>query len=138
MIFTEYLESVENTEQEPRLIELISKHKNDFAQAARVPLAGKPINALIALGDCGSIEAFKKSEFYRDIEGWDVYINLDSGHISMYPGAKTRKKIFKALAIVGVGAFSLWLYRGYRRKHAKWPLPLNARQINSWIGSRFS
>jgi len=111
MLFTEYLDSVENTDKEARLFEEINKLKSDLEQATSVPVVGKLITSLIALGDSGSIEAFKQTEHYHSFEGWDVLIDLDKGIFSIYPGAEFRKKIFGVLAVIGVVVFFVWLYR---------------------------
>lgn len=125
MLLTEFLDSAANTEQEARLFEELAKIddlaniKDGLAQATKIPFVGKLIKALVALYDYGSIEAFKQSEYYPDIEGWDCYIDLDKGHISIYPGAEQRKKIFKVMAIIGAGLLFLWLCRRYRRRNKK-------------------
>ncbi|MCL2217574.1 MAG: hypothetical protein FWB91_11235 [Defluviitaleaceae bacterium] len=119
MLFTEYLDSVENTDDEARLLEEIAKFKDDLAQAVSVPLVGKIVRAIAALGELGSIEAFKQSEHYHYIEGWDASIDLDKGMFSLYPGAEQRKTILKILAFIGAGIFFLWLFcKCKRRKKA--------------------
>jgi len=119
MLFTAYLDSVENTEEEARFVEELSTTKEHLAQAARAPVVGKLMRALVALSDCGSIEAFMQTEYYGDIEGWDCYIDLDAGYLGIYPGAVMRKKIFGIFACICVGLFLLWLCRRCCRKKAK-------------------
>jgi len=119
MLFTEYLDSVENTEQETRFFEELAKTRDDLSQAVDVPIVGKLIKALVTLSDLGSITEFKQTGHYHSIEGWDISINLETGNFSIYPGAEHRKKIFKVLAAIGIGLFLLWLCRRYRRRNKK-------------------
>ncbi|MCL2575974.1 MAG: hypothetical protein FWE33_06030 [Defluviitaleaceae bacterium] len=114
MLFTEYLDSVENTEQETRLLEEIAKIEGDLAQAARIPVVGKGITALLALGELG-IEEFKQSGHYDNIKGLDIAIDLDKGVFAIYPGAVMRRKIFTVAGIVAAVLFGLWLWRRSRR-----------------------
>jgi len=118
MLFTDYLDSVENTDQEARFFEELAKVKDDLAQATSVPIVGKLIRALVALEECGSVEVFKETGHYQCIEGWDISIDLDSGQFSIYPGAEHRKKILMVLALIGAGLFFLWLCRRHCRKRA--------------------
>ena len=117
MLFTEFLDSVANTEQEARFFEELAKVKDELAQAARAPFVGKMIRALVALSDYGSIEVFKHSEHYPNIEGWDADINFETGAFSIYPGAEQRKTIFKVMVCIGVGLFLLWLCRRCCRRN---------------------
>jgi len=119
MLFTEFLDSAANTENEARFFEELAKVKDELAQATRVPVVGKLIRALVVLGDYGSIEVFKESVHYPDIEGWDCYINFDKGHFSIYPGAEQRKKILMVLACIGAGLFFFWLCRRCCRRKKK-------------------
>ena len=119
MLFTDFLDSAANTEQEARFFEELAKVKDDLAQAANIPFVGKLIRALVALGDYGSIEVFKHSQHYPSIEGWDIDINFDTGHFSIYPGAEQRKKIFAVLACIGAGLVFLWLCRKWCRRNKK-------------------
>jgi len=119
MLFTDFLDSAENTEQETRFFEELAKVMDDLAQATQAPVVGKLIKALIALSEYGNIEAFKQSEHYPSIEGWDIHFNPDTGNFSIYPGKEQRKKIFTVLAIIGAGLFFLWLFFRCRRKNKK-------------------
>ena len=109
MLLTEYLDSVQNTEQEARLLEELAKLKVYLEQGTGVPIVGKLVKAIVAFIDLGSIEAFKQSEHYRNIQGWDIKIDLDKGQFSIYPGSEQRKKVLLVLAGIAVGIFLLWL-----------------------------
>ena len=116
MLLTEFLDSAQNTEQEARLFEVLIPIKNEIAKLTGVPVVGKLFSALVALCDLESIEAFKQSEHYQNIKGWDVSANLEKGLFSVYPGAESRRKIFKALALIGTAVFLLCLWRRICRR----------------------
>jgi len=117
MLFTDYLDSVANTEDEARFFEELAKLTADFKEVTQVPVVGKLFAAIVALSDCESIDEFKESGHYQDIEGWDISINLDTGLFAIYPGAAMRKKALGFLAFVCVGIFLLWLWRRCCRKN---------------------
>jgi len=117
MLFTEYLEEVKGTEDEGLLIEKIAEIKEHLVEARQVPVAGKLIEALIALEECGSIEALQETHHIDAFEGWDAKIDFDSGHFSIYPGAQMRKKFFIIAGCVIAGIVLLViLIRKLRRK----------------------
>ena len=112
MLLTEYLNSIENTEQDQLFLQKLSEIKNDIGQAAKMPFIGKLIRALMAMGDSESIKEFKQSEHYENIAGFNITVSdLEKGHFSIYPGAAHGKKIAKVLAIAGAGLLLLWLCR---------------------------
>ena len=102
MIFSDYLDSIENTEQEQQLIEKFASVAADMEKATKVPLVGKKIGALIALGSAESIAAFRETEHYDRIKDWDVSINLETGSFSLSPSSEQKKKIVKIAVAAGV------------------------------------
>jgi len=119
MLFTEFLDSVANTEDEARFFEELDKVMEHLEQATNIPVVGKLIKAIAVLGELRSIEAFKETEHYQSIEGWDIYVDLDKGLLSIYPGAEQRKKIFTVMACIAAGIFLLWLCIKCCRKKMK-------------------
>jgi len=114
MIFSEYLDSVENTEQESKLIEQLGMIKDGAAWVVRIPLIGKSINALIALADSENIEAFKQSEHYSYLKDWNVTVfDHESAAISISPSDKIKGKIAKVLVLVGAAMLLMWLCRKF-------------------------
>jgi hypothetical protein len=120
MLFTEFLDSIQGTEQEARFLEVLAKIRNEIKQVTRVPFVGKLFEALVALDGYASIAAFKQDECYENVQGWDVSVNLDKGLFSIYPGAEMREKIFKFIAIVGAVKLLLWLWIRSRRRKEQW------------------
>jgi len=117
MLLTQYLDSIANTQDEARFLQELEKIKGPFSQMSQVPLVGKMFTALAALGECESIEGFKESCHYGSLEGWDIYVNLDSGMFSIYPGPEQRKKLFKILGIAAAGLLVLGLLCSHMKNH---------------------
>jgi len=110
MLFTEYLESIEGTEQEDQFIEHVAKAREYFEH---MPI--KVIKAVAALGDYDSIADYKESEHYQNTFGWDVKVNLETGSLSIYPGAAKRKKALIVIVCIVVGIILLKkLFKGRR------------------------
>jgi len=107
MIFSDYLDSIENTEQEQQLLEQFAKNAADIQEGVNeAPFIGKIkiIGALLALGTAESIEAFRQSEYYEYLKDWEISVkDLEKGHFSLYPGAEQRKKIFAIAGAVVLG-----------------------------------
>ena len=116
MKFTEFLDNVENTEQEGELLAQIGKMENELAQATQIPVVGKTIKALLAINEVGSITEFKETEHYAALEGWDCKIDFEKGAFSLYPGAAMRKKALKIVVIVLVGLFLFCRWRKKRKE----------------------
>ncbi|MCL2376876.1 MAG: hypothetical protein FWC76_05700 [Defluviitaleaceae bacterium] len=117
MLLTEYLGEIENTEQEQQLLQGLADLKDEFAPAANIPFAGKVIKALMALGDAESIEEFRQTGHYENIEGFNIHvINLKKGQFSIYPGSEHLKKIAMVAAIIGGVLLLLCLCRKYCRR----------------------
>ena len=105
MRFNEYLESIQGTEQEEKLFELVNKFKDDIGEAqeqvSQVPVLGKIVNAVAFLVECGNVEDYLESEHAQLLQGWDVKADLDKGIFNVYPGKEIRMKLF---AVLGVAA----------------------------------
>lgn len=114
MLLTDYLDSIENTEQEQKFLQEISELKEPFEQASKVPVVGKLMKALVALGDSESIEEFKQSAHYAGIKGYDITFN-DKGHFSINPGAEQGKKAAIIFVAIVAGLLLLWLCLRRRR-----------------------
>jgi len=119
MLFTDYLDSIKNTEKETHFLEKLAETKNDLAQATEVPVVGKLMKSLVALSDYSCVETFEQSEHYNHIVGWDIDVNEETGNFNIYPGAQQRKKIFVVFAAVCAGILGLWLTFKCCRKKVK-------------------
>ena len=103
MLLTEYLDTIENTEQEQLFLEKLSEIKEHLGQAAKAPFVGKMMRALVALGEVESIEEFKQSEHYESIKGLNITVSdLEKGHFSIHPGREQLTKMAKISAVVAV------------------------------------
>ena len=98
MLLTNYLDSIENTEQEQEFLHELAELREHFVPAAKVPFVGKKIAALIDLIDCGSISDFRDAGYYDDFDGWEI-VHHKIGGFSIYPG---KEQMRKALAVVGL------------------------------------
>ncbi|MCL2855226.1 MAG: hypothetical protein FWE21_06365 [Defluviitaleaceae bacterium] len=100
---TDYLDIIENTEDETRFFENLDQVKDGLAEAKDIPVVGVLINALVALNDFGNVADFKDSAHYDAVEGWDITVDPATGAFSIMPGAAMRKKIFTILGVVAAG-----------------------------------
>ncbi|MCL2171627.1 MAG: hypothetical protein FWB71_05680 [Defluviitaleaceae bacterium] len=116
MLFTEFLDKIENTDDEARFFKQLGNVVDDLKEAKEIPILGKLISAIVYLLELECITEFKQSEHYDVISGWDVIVDLDTGHFSVIPGPGHRKKIFKVAAIIAGILFLIWLCRRKRRK----------------------
>lgn len=106
MLATEYLLSIEGTEDENKLFESMKyfdQAKEGLSDASRIPVVGKILTALVALSDSNNIAEFKQTSYFEDLEGWDIKVHSEGRGFSVYPGSAMRKKIFTILGIT-VGA----------------------------------
>jgi len=102
MLLTEYLDTIQGTDQEQQFIEKLAELKVHFEPAAKVPIFGKTIKALIALGDASNIEDFKQSEHYNNIQGYNIAItDIEKGYFSIHPGKAQLVKLVPFFAIIG-------------------------------------
>ena len=120
MIVSKYLDSIEGTEQEALLqkgLADITKDE-DVAKLFNMPLVGKLLHAIVALGSSESIKEFKETEHYTHIKDWGITVfDLEKGYISIHPGPKHLKKIFAVLAIAGAGLLLLKLRKKNKISH---------------------
>ena len=119
MTFAQYCDMVESTEQEQQLLDYM-RSSDDFNQLDEVveklkfiPIAGKVLVALSALGKVESIAEFRQTQHYRHLMNWEF--TFDNG-ISLSPGEVHRKKALKVLAVIGVVLGFLLLRRILRCK----------------------
>ena len=120
MKFSDYLDSVENTDDEQLLKEQICKIKEDVQPALQIPVVGKVLTAALVLGESESIEAFRQTEHYEYIKDWNIAVHdLEKGAFSLYP-SDAHLKIVKVAAMVigGLLAF-LWIRRKLRKRRLR-------------------
>jgi len=108
MIVSDYLDSIEGTEQEAVLLKAFTEltEDKDIAKVFGLPIVGKLIKALVVLGSSESIDAFRQTEHYMNIKDWGITVfDLEKGYISIHPGLQHRKKIFIAAIAIGIGIY---------------------------------
>ena len=106
MRFSQFCDLAENTEQEQQLLQFLKQDdmkqvEKVFTKLTRVPIIGKLLAAVIALGNYESIAAFKQSEHYQNIKNWNFSINFDKKSLIISPNDVQIKKALKVLAIIG-------------------------------------
>ena len=106
MRFSEYCETVENTEQEQQLLQFMKQDKMKdaekvFEKLSRIPIIGKLFSAVVALSNYESIAAYKQSEHYDNIKNWKFAIDYDKNSMSIGMNEEQQKKVLKVLAIFG-------------------------------------
>jgi len=111
MLFSEYLDTIEGTEDEARLFEQIDTFKDEIAQGANIPVVGKIVAAILALREFNSVAEFRQSDHYQHVAGWYCTIDLDKGIFSLQPGPKFWKKVSIVCGIVSAGLLALWVWR---------------------------
>ena len=123
MNFAEYLDSVENTEQEQQMIQKAGEFKNaiignnpaGLEKLKKVPIFGKVFLSLFFLADCNNFDEFRQSEYFDNIKNWDIKVSdLENGNISILPGAKHKKFMLKISIFVCVALFVVCMCRKYR------------------------
>lgn len=117
MIVSKYLDSIEGTEKELMLINsMVELAKDeDVAKVLDLPIVGKVLSALVALGSSESIADFKQSNHYDALKDWSITVfDLEKGYVSIHPGPKHLKKIFTVAAIAGAGILLLKLRKKYK------------------------
>ena len=109
MTISEFLDSIETTEQEQQFIDAIANIKDDLAQATQVPFVGELFTAILAIVDEGSIESFKQTEHFDTIKDFNISVfDIEKGYFSIWPGPKHQKIILKVA--VGICAIILLIY----------------------------
>ena len=111
MTVSEYFDSLENTEDEQKLIGQLLEIKDAIEKAASLPFLGKVMRALIALGESESIEAFRQTNHYATIKDWNVIAHdfNSTPNFTMYPSDAQLAKFFKILAVIIGGVLLLAL-----------------------------
>ncbi|MCL2574274.1 MAG: hypothetical protein FWE34_06980 [Defluviitaleaceae bacterium] len=118
MLLTDYLDTIENTDDEQLFLQKLAEIKDDLAQATKIPFVGKLMKTLITIGEYESIEEFKQSEHYKNIKGYKISVSdLEQGHFNIYPGGEQFKKMGKVLAVIGIGVLLLCLCLKRKRNH---------------------
>ena len=116
MTMSEYLDSIEGTEQEQQMVQAIEDLREDLTVAAKIPFVGKTIVALLAFADLETIERFKQTIHYDNIKDWNIYVgDMEKGHFSIYPGDKQLKKIATAALIIFGVLFLMWLWKRVKK-----------------------
>jgi len=112
MKFPEFLDSIENTEQEQAFRDVLISMEEDVAPAMNIPFVGDIFRALEAFCECESVEAFRLTPHYDTLKKWDIAVHdLEKGMFSIYPGAEMRNKIFAVVGVVFAVILGLWLWR---------------------------
>ena len=117
MRFCEYLDTVEGTEREGMLKQKLVDTKDYFSKAINVPIAGKILRALIALGESKSIADFRQTSHYQNIKDWDVTVYSLEGEdfkLNISPSSVHYKKIIKVLLFV---AAAIFLFKRYKKRN---------------------
>jgi len=117
MKFADYLDLVENTEDEQLLLKNAAEIRDDIAKVTWIPIVGKILTALIVLGECENIAEFRQSEQYDVIKDWNIEVSdIKKGHFSLYPSDAHLQIIKTVIIVVGAVLTLLWLRRKLRRK----------------------
>ena len=127
MRFSQFCDTIENTEQEQKLFQFLKQDfvapplKEHSAKLKRIPILGKLLTAFIALADSESIAEFRQSKHYKHIMNWDVKFDFDAeNYLSLNPSDLQKKKIVKILAIVGaILAVMIICLKCCRRNHGR-------------------
>lgn len=122
MVISKYLDSVEGTEEEQKLIDGMCKLMEEEAvrQLMTQPVVGKIFTAVDVLGKCESIAEFKETEHYNKIKDWGISVHdIEQGYFSIYPGPKHMKKICAVAGIIGAGLLLLKLCKCCKKYELK-------------------
>ena len=124
MTFSEYFNSIENTEQEQKALELFAKSfsevKDELAKAVNYPFIGKCLRALLALSKATSVTEFKQTDHYNNIKNWDINVDqLEKGNIQINPGPTHKEAIIEVAAMVGALLLGFWLGRKFGKSKKK-------------------
>jgi len=117
MLISDFLDSIEGTEQEAvflgNFVELTTDE--DVKALLDKPVIGKLLGALVALGNSHSVGEFRQTEYYDGIKDWGITVfDLEKGMYSIHPGPKHLRVVFGVIAAVGIGFIAYRLFRRYR------------------------
>lgn len=124
MTVSEYLNSIENTEQEQKALASFAKAfcevKDELAKAVNYPFVGKCLRALLALSQATSVTEFKQTNHYNNIKNWDINVDqLEKGNIQVTPGPAHKEAIIEVVAMVGALLLGFWLGGKFGKKKSK-------------------
>ena len=108
MKFSEFCDSIENTEQEQQFLQFMKDDENFgeakkyLVKAEKIPVVGKVCTALMALSDYDSIAEFKESEYYPQIMDWNITFDPEAKSLSLNPGEAQMKQVKKAAMVFGI------------------------------------
>ena len=114
MRFSQFCETVENTEQEQQLLQFFNNDEQVekiFSKMTCIPGVGKLCKSLLAMGDYESITAFKQSEHYDPIKDWNFTVDFDKKSLSITPNDEQKKKAFKILTVISAVLILIKIYR---------------------------
>jgi len=116
MLLTEYLDTIQNTDQEHQFLQKQADLKEAFTPLISIPFVGKLFKALVAMGDATDIEEFKQSEHYASIQGYNIAVaDLEKGYYSIHPGREMLTKMAILTGIIAAGLLVLCLCRKKRK-----------------------
>jgi len=119
MLFHDYLDSIQGTEDEARFLAHLEKSHKGISKVANmpIPVAGKIMKALAHLGECDSVEDFKESCHYNSVRNWEIKIDLDKSTLSCNPSKELQAKwLGIAAAIVSAAITAIVLAVLFKRK----------------------
>ena len=117
MKFSDYMDSVENTEQEDLLRQKLQDVKEFMEKIPNIPIIGKMLKALVAYGDSDGIEEFRQSAHYDNIKDWNISVpEIEKGNVSIQPGFAQWLKIINFIIIVCV---CVSIYKRIKKKRAQ-------------------
>jgi len=108
MKFSEFCDSIENTEQEQQFLQFMKDDENFgeakkyLVKAEKIPVVGKVCTALVALSDFDNIAEFRESEYYPQIMDWDITYDPEAKSLSLNPGEAQMKQVKKAAMVFGI------------------------------------
>ena len=116
MKFSQFCDTVENTEQEQQLLQFLKesemkKVEQILAKMIGFPVIGNPCAAIVALINAESIAAFRQSRHYRHLMNMDFHFDLDKRSLYINPSDVYKTHLKKALAAVGIGIVALVICR---------------------------
>jgi len=115
MLFADYLQSIEGTEQEQEFFDNLKELGTALEETPpNIPIAGKLVNAMKVLCECSDVAEFTGKDEYHVLAGWNITLG-DGVSFNLTPGPEHKKKIFKVLAIIGGVLLALWLFKRRRR-----------------------
>ena len=106
MRFSQFCDTAENTEQEQQLLQFLKQDdmkqvEKIFSKLAKIPIIGKVIAAVSALGNYESIAAFRQSMHYNHIKDWEFKIDFDKKSMTISPNEEQKKKAIRVVATIG-------------------------------------